>query len=70
MINVVFLCAMMGGGFSCLPFGAMPECRQAEAALFLPMVETSQCTPAELRAGTTHAPEWPPLPIPNPRRKL
>ena len=62
MTHIVFLCAMMGGGFTCLPFGTMSDCRSAEAALSLQLVEASDCTAAELRAGTEYAPEWSPLP--------
>ena len=62
MITAFFLCTVMIASIECVPFETRAACRIAERALVTALVEKSDCTRAELRAGTEYAPEHSPLP--------
>ena len=69
MIIITFLCATFAAGIGCLPFTGMEVCRAAAAEMPAAIVRHTKCVTAELRAGSTHAPEWSPMPVPRPVRR-
>ncbi len=62
MINVIYLCVILTNGFDCSEYATMAICEEVRAGLDRSVVEKSDCTNAEIRKGSVHAPEWSPVP--------